>query len=435
MFNWMDRFFGLQENDTTVRHEMTAGLIGFFTVVYIIAVNALILSEAGMPLEAAIVATIVASVFGCLLMGFWGNAPILLVPGMGINALFSYTMVQSMGLSWQEALAVVFVSGVIFVTVAFTRFAKMLSAAVPHSLKEAITVGLGLFLMLIGLEKGGIVERGTSSILALGSLADAHVLATVLTVIIAVVLFIRNVPGNFLITIVVGTIIAALFGLIDFGSMNESSINATEAFAVFGALSFGNILSTTFWVAVFSLTMVLVFENIGLVHGQVAFIERPEKFSRAFQATSVSAMSSGIFGTSPTVATVESAAGMTAGGRTGLTSITAGLLFLVASFFIPVIKLIPDSAIAPILIIIGFLMLQNIKNLDMKDMTESFPALLIVALIPFTYSIADGIAIGFIMYPILKIAVGRAREVSPTLYVIAGLFLANFIFHYLGLRI
>ncbi|AIY06721.1 guanine-hypoxanthine permease [Planococcus sp. PAMC 21323] len=432
MFNWMDRFFGLQENDTTVRREMTAGLIGFFTVVYIIAVNALILSEAGMPLEAAIVATIVASVFGCLLMGFWGNAPILLVPGMGINALFSYTMVQSMGLSWQEALAVVFVSGVIFVTVAFTRFAKMLSAAVPHSLKEAITVGLGLFLMLIGLEKGGIVERGTSSILALGSLADAHVLATVLTIIIAVVLFIRNVPGNFLITIVVGTIIAALFGLIDFGSMNESSINATEAFAVFGALSFGNILSTTFWVAVFSLTMVLVFENIGLVHGQVAFIERPEKFSRAFQATSVSAMTSGIFGTSPTVATVESAAGMTAGGRTGLTSITAGLLFLVASFFIPVIKLIPDSAIAPILIIIGFLMLQNIKNLDMKDMTESFPALLIVALIPFTYSIADGIAIGFIMYPILKIAVGRAREVSPTLYVIAGLFLANFIFHYLG---
>ena len=432
MFNWMDRYFGLQENDTTVKREMTAGLVGFFTVVYIIAVNSLILSEAGMPLEAAIVATIAASVFGCLIMGFWGNVPILLVPGMGINALFSYTMVQSMGLSWQEALAVVFVSGVIFVAVAFTRFAKMLSAAVPHSLKEAITVGLGLFLMLIGLEKGGIVERGTSSILALGSLAEAQVLATVLTFLIAIVLFIRNVPGNFLITIVAGTAIASFFGLIDFSGLNESSITAAEAFEVFGALSFGNILSMTFWVAVFSLTMVLVFENIGLVHGQVAFIERPEKFGRAFQATSVSAMTSGIFGTSPTVATVESAAGMTAGGRTGLTTITAGLLFLVASFFIPVIKLIPDSAIAPILIIIGGLMLQNIKNLDMKDMTESFPALLIVALIPFTYSIADGIAFGFILYPILKIATGRGREVSPTLFVIAGLFLANFVFHYLS---
>ncbi|MDN3436872.1 NCS2 family permease [Planococcus sp. APC 3900] len=432
MFNWMDRYFGLQESGTTVKREMTAGLVGFFTVVYIIAVNSLILSEAGMPIEAAIVATIAASVFGCLIMGFWGNAPILLVPGMGINALFSYTMVQSMGLSWQEALAVVFVSGIIFVAVAFTRFAKLLSAAVPHSLKEAITVGLGLFLMLIGLEKGGIVERGTSSILALGSLAEAQVLATVLTFLIAIVLFIRNVPGNFLITIVAGTAIASFFGLIDFSGLNESSITAAEAFEVFGALSFGNILSMTFWVAVFSLTMVLVFENIGLVHGQVAFIERPEKFGRAFQATSVSAMTSGIFGTSPTVATVESAAGMTAGGRTGLTTITAGLLFLVASFFIPVIKLIPDSAIAPILIIIGGLMLQNIKNLDLADMTESFPALLIVALIPFTYSIADGIAFGFILYPILKIATGRWREVSPTLFVIAGLFLANFVFHYVS---
>ena len=253
-----------------------------------------------------------------------------------------------------------------------------------------------------------------------------------LTFLIAIVLFIRNVPGNFLITIVAGTAIASFFGLIDFSGLNESSITAAEAFEVFGALSFGNILSMTFWVAVFSLTMVLVFENIGLVHGQVAFIERPEKFGRAFQATSVSAMTSGIFGTSPTVATVESAAGMTAGGRTGLTTITAGLLFLVASFFIPVIKLIPDSAIAPILIIIGGLMLQNIKNLDLADMTESFPALLIVALIPFTYSIADGIAFGFILYPILKIATGRWREVSPTLFVIAGLFLANFVFHYVS---
>ena len=432
MLNWMDRFFGLQTNETTLKREMTAGLTGFFTVVYIIAVNSLILSEAGMPLEAAIVATIVASVFGCLVMGFWGNAPILLVPGMGINALFSYTMVQSMGLSWQEALAVVFVSGAIFVVVAFTRFAKLLSAAVPHSLKEAITVGLGLFLMLIGLEKGGIVERGTSSILALGSLGEAEVLATVLTFLVAIILFIRNVPGNFLITIVAGTVIASFFGLIDISQMGEASINATEAFAAFGAMSFDNILSMTFWIAVFSLTMVLVFENIGLVHGQVAFIERSEKFGRAFQATSVSAMTSGVFGTSPTVATVESAAGMAAGGRTGLTSITAGLLFLVSAFFIPVIKLIPDSAIAPILIIIGSLMLQNIRNLDMTDMTESFPALLIIALIPFTYSIADGIGIGFILYPILKIATGKWREVSVPLYIIAGLFLANFIFHVIG---
>ncbi|RNF39706.1 NCS2 family permease [Planococcus salinus] len=432
MFNWIDRFFGLQQNETTMKREVTAGMIGFFTVVYIVVVNSLILSESGMPVEAAIVATIGASVFGCLLMGFWGNVPILLIPGMGINALFSYTLVQSLGLSWQEALAVVFVSGVIFVAVAFTRFSGIISAAVPHSLKEAITVGLGLFLMLVGLEKGGIVEKGASAILALGSLGEAQVLATVLTFLVAIVLFIRNVPGNFLITIAVGTLIASLFGLIDFNQTDGGSLTASEAFGVFGAMSFGSLVSMTFWVAVFSLTMVLVFENIGLVHGQMAFIGRPERYGRAFQATSIAAMASGVFGTSPTVASVESTSGMVAGGRTGLPAVTAGLLFGLSAFFIPLIKLIPDSAIAPILIIIGSLMLQNIRNLDLQDMSESFPALLIIALIPFTYSIADGIAIGFILYPILKIAVGKWREVSVTLYVIASLFLVNFVFHVIG---
>ena len=290
MLNWIDQFFGLQENGTSFKREVMAGLIGFFTVVYIIAVNSLILSEAGMPLEAAIIATIAASVFGCLLMGFWGNAPIMLVPGMGINALFSYTMVQSMGLSWQEALAVVFVSGLIFVVIAFTRFSNMLSMAVPHSLKEAITVGLGLFLMLIGLEKGGIIEKGSSSILALGSIGEPQVLATILTFLVAIILFIRNVPGNFLITIIVGTIIASLFGLIEVNQESAATFSSADAFSVLGALSFDSILSLTFWVAVFSLTMVIVFENIGLVHGQVSFINRPERFKKAFQATSISSM-------------------------------------------------------------------------------------------------------------------------------------------------
>lgn len=393
MNKWFNRLFQLNSNGTTVKREVMAGAIGFFTIVYIIAVNSLILSEAGIPLEAAIFATIITSVVGCLIMGFWANVPILLVPGMGINALFSYTMVQSMGLSWQEALAVVFISGLIFVFVAFSRFAQTLSESIPHSLKEAITVGLGLFLMLIGLEKGGIVEKGTNSIIALGELGDPQVLATILTFLLAIILFMRNVPGNFLITVVAGTLIAWAFGLIDVQKTDEKSFALTDYMEIFGAMSFDNLLSVTFWIAVFSLTMVLVFENIGLVHGHVGFINRPEQFKRAFQANSVSALLSGIFGTSPTVATVESAASMAAGGRTGLTAVTTGMLFVLSAFFIPVIKLIPNSAIAPILIIIGGLMLQNIRNLDLKDMSESFPAIFIIAMIPFTYSIADGIAI------------------------------------------
>ncbi|WP_088034506.1 NCS2 family permease [Evansella clarkii] len=432
MKKWMKDPFEIHSSSTSVKQEMMAGTIGFFTIVYIIAVNSLILSEAGIPLEAAIIATIVTSVVGCLLMGLWANAPIILVPGMGINALFSYTMVHSMGLSWQEALAVVFVSGLIFMFVAFTSFAKKLSSVIPNSLKEAITVGLGLFLMLIGLEMGGIVQKGTDSIITLGEFSDPFVLAAVITFLIAIVLFMRNVPGNFLITIVLGTLIAAGFGLIDFQQADSETVRAADYMAVFGAMSFESLFSFVFWIAVFSLTLVLVFENIGLVHGHVSFINKPDKFSRAFQANSVSAMLSGVFGTSPTVSTVETAAGMAAGGRTGLTAVTTGMLFAVSVFFIPLIKLIPNSAIAPILIIIGGLMLQNIRNIDMKDMSESFPAIIIIAMIPFTYSIADGIAIGFILYPIIKVAIGRAREVSLSLYVIAVLFIFNFIFHFVG---
>lgn len=429
MKNYISEFFKLKESEATFKGEFFAGLIGFFTVVYIVAVNSLILSEAGIPLEAAIIATILTSVVGCFLMGFLGNVPILLVPGMGINALFSYTIVQSMGLSWQEALAVVFVSGLLFMLIAFTKLAAIVSKSIPNSLKESLTVGLGLFLMLIGLEKGGIVEKGSNSIIALGSFSDLHVLATVITLIISIILFLRNVKGNFLITILVGTMISWMFGLIEPGSTGEF-VQLKDYWNVFGSMSFENIISIPFWIAVFSLSMVLVFENIGLVSSHVQYVGKSERFKRAFQANSISVLLSGVFGSSPTVATVESTASMTAGGKTGLTSITTALLFICSAFFIPVIKMIPNSAIAPILIIIGGLMLQNIRHLDLKDMSESFPSIFIIAMIPFTYSIADGMAIGFILYPILKIALGKAKEVSLPLYFISSLFLINFVLQY-----
>ncbi|CAI9394764.1 NCS2 family permease [Niallia sp. Sow4_A1] len=430
MKDYIFSFFKLKENQTTFKSEIFAGIIGFFTVVYIVVVNSLILAEAGIPLEAAIIATILTSVVGCFLMGFYGNVPILLVPGMGINALFSYTIVHSMALTWQEALAVVFISGILFMIVAFTKLAKIVSDSIPVSLKESITVGLGLFLMLIGLEKGGLVVRGTNSIIALGSFSDLHVLATVLTFLISIILFLRNVKGNFLITIVVGTLIAASFGIIDVNSGKSQSLHLQEYKNVFGHMSFDKLISIPFWIAVFSLTMVLIFENIGLVNNHVQSIDRPDRFTKAFRANSISVFLSSFFGTSPTVATVESSASMTAGGRTGLTAVTTGLLFLCSAFFIPVIKLIPDSAIAPILIIIGGLMLQNIRNLDLRDLSESFPSFFIIAMIPFTYSIADGMAIGFILYPILKIALGKAKDVSLPLYFISSLFLINFVLQY-----
>ncbi|MFD1849302.1 NCS2 family permease [Oceanobacillus bengalensis] len=432
MFQKYINKFGVYDKGSTIKKEVLAGVISFFTIVYIIVVNSSILADAGIPAEAAIWATILTSFVGCLLMGFGANVPLILVPGMGVNAMFTYTFVHSMGLTWQEALAVVFISGILFIIIAFTKLSGILATAIPSSLKHAISVGLGLFLALIGLEKSGMIIRGDYSLISLGNIGSPEVLAFLITLATAVVLFLRNVPGSFLITIFLGAIIAWMFGLIDISQLGVFEISMGDYSEVIGAMSFERIMSMTFWIAIFSLTMVLVFENIGLISGQVNQAEQPDKYTPAFRVGAISTMLSGFFGSSPTVSTVEGSAGITAGGRTGITSIVTGMLFLLSVFFIPFIKLIPDSAIAPILVIIGGLMLQDIKNIDLQDLSEGFPAFLIIIMIPFSYSIADGIAFGFIVYPLAKLAVGKANQVSVPLYIIAGLFLLNFMLHGMG---
>ncbi|MCD1163060.1 NCS2 family permease [Peribacillus frigoritolerans] len=428
----LETFFHFSDYGTNGKREILAGVVSYFTIVYILIVNSLILSEAGIPINAAVIATILLSAFSCVMIGLWANVPILLVPGMGVNALFAYTMVQGMGLSWQSALGAVFISGVIFVIIAFTKYSKIISDSIPISIKEAISVGLGLFLMLIGLEKGGIITRGSSSIVALGDLSDPAVCATVLTFLLAITLFIKNVPGNFMITILAGSLIAYWFGTVQLSEIHFSGINTASYGDLFFSLSFLEANRIEFWISVFAMTMVLVFENIGLVHGHVDSINRQGAYKKSLQATSVSVLFSGLFGSSPTVATVETAAGIASGGRTGFTSVVTGVLFILSLLFIPVIKVIPDSAIAPILIIIGILMLGNIKKLDFSDLTESIPAIMIITIIPFTYSIADGMAFGFILYPFLKLVTGKGREVSAPMYVSAGMFIVYFIIGMIG---
>ncbi|MFT4413000.1 NCS2 family permease [Fredinandcohnia humi] len=421
-------FFNVNEHGSTIKKEILAGIVSFFTIVYIIAVNSSILAETGMPIEGATWATILISFIGCIIMGVWAKSPMILVPGMGVNAMFAYTFVQSMGLSWQEALAVVFVSGALFVIIAFTRFSRILESAVPDSLKHAISVGLGLFLSLIGLEKSGIIIKGDHSLISLGNLGSSEVIVSLITLIIGIILFLRKVPANFFITIFTGTFIAWLFGLTE-RTTGGFDLSLSGYGVVFGAMSFDRFTSLPFWIATFSLTMVLVFEHIGLVSGQVTLLKQPEKYTPAFRASAITTMLSGIFGSSPTVSTVESASGITAGGRTGHTAITTGMLFLLSILFIPYVKLIPSSAIAPVLIIVGGLMLQNIKHINLQDLTEGLPAFFIIIMIPFSYSIADGIAFGFIAYPLAKLVVGKAKQVSLPLYIIAGLFLLNFVLH------
>lgn len=426
----MERFFKLKQYDTTIAKEISAGLISFITVAYIIIVNATILAVAGIPMEAGIIATILASFLGCLILGLWSNTPLLLIPGMGLNAMFTYTIVQSGGFTWQEALATVFVSGLIFVVIAFTPMAKIITSSIPNSLKEAITIGIGILLILIGFENAGIITRSEHTLLAIGDFSSPTVLITFVGLIITILLFIKNIPGNLLLSIIITSFLSIWLGGAPIEGISLSLPSFDEYFSVFGQISWAQAGNIVFWLTSISFAMVIVFENIGLIHGHTKMLNRPESSKKSLQATSVSVLSAGIFGTSPTVASVEAAAGITAGGRTGLTSIVTGFMFLISILFIPVIKVVPPSAVSPILILIGLLMLQNIVNISMNDLTESFPALLIIVLIPLTYSIADGMAIGFILYPIIKLLMGKGKEIHPALYMIAILFISNFVIQY-----
>jgi AGZA family xanthine/uracil permease-like MFS transporter len=420
------RSLGLTTQDDW-KKEWIAGMVSYFSVVYIVMVNATILHDAGMPLKAAMVGTLLTSFTGCLLMAFGGKSPIIVVPGMGINAFFTYTLVHSMKLTWQEALAVVTVTGILFAIVAFTSLYRIISEAIPVNLQHGITVGIGLFLTFIGLQKSGIVIAHQTTFVAIGHFTDPSVIVSCVTLLLGMVLFVRGVQGGLLITMLTGTGLSYLLGAGLTTSRAESGHALQEYGEVFAALSWHSIGSSIFWIAVFLMLLIVVFENIGLVASQTTIIGRPEKFKGSLRALSVSNIFAGIFGTSPVVAAAESSAGIAAGGRTGLTSLVSAGLFGATFFFIPLLTWIPDSAIAPILIIIGGLMVQNVQEMNFSDLAEAFPAFLIMVMIPFTYSIVDGMAFGFIAYPIVKLAQKKGKEVSPVLYGICLLFIANFV--------
>lgn len=416
-----------------MRRELLAGVVSFFAIVYIVIVNASILADAGIPHKAGIIATVLASAVGCFIMGWWGKSPIILVPGMGINAMFTYTLVHGMGLTWQQALAVVFVSGICFTIISFTSLAEQLRAAIPESLQEAISVGIGLMLVLIGLQKGGVIVSDPSTIISLQSFSEPGVWVTFATLTLTCILFMRKVPGHLLIAIIFGTLLAYMTGLTPSGMAESTCTEGTQGFSwslygeVFGQLTFQNISVMTMGIAVFSLSLVIVFENVGLINAHLNMCGRPERFQRAMQANALSVVTCGIFGTSPTVATVETAAGISAGGRTGWTAIVTGCLFLATLVALPLLTFVPDQAVAPILIFIGGLMMPAVKKVRFEPMSEGLPAFFIIAFIPLMHSIVDGIAIGFVSYALFQAAVGKAREVKPLFYVISALFAVHFI--------
>lgn len=413
----------------SLRTEIVAGLIGYLTTVYIVVVNGSILNEAGISLESGMIATILISFLGTFLMGLFAKLPLILIPGMGINALFAYSIVEGTDLTFEQGLAVVLVAGLIFLLTAFSKLGILLKEAIPESLKHGITVGLGFFLILIGLEKSGLVVNGENTILAFGDFTSPAVLVSLLTLFLAIFLFVRDVPANFLVTMIAGTILASLFGVLESGS---SALHIDPKEIIF-LPSFSAIGDVSFWLAVFPLAIILVFENMGLLNGQLQMLKREKSYDKAYKVTAFSTVASAFLGTSPTVSAAENAAVIASKGRSGVAAVTAGLLFLATLFLIPFITIIPNTALSPILIIVGFLMVQNIRHIRVSELSESLPALLIVAMIPFTYSIADGMAFGFIAYPIVMIATGKRKELSLPLLIIAALFLFDFIMKMVGI--
>lgn len=407
-----------------VKREITAGITGFFAISYIIIVNPMILADAGIPVNLSVFATILSSVAGCLIMGFWANAPIILTPGMGVNAFFTYTIVVNMGLPWQQALAISILASVLYMLVAFTKLGTVLSAAIPASLKTGITVGIGLFLVEIGLEKASLIQPGKASLIELASLTNPNVLLFLFGLFVNLMLFIKKVNGGFLIGIAVTAIAGILFGIRGSESAHVSLSNFTGYGAIVGKGDFSHLLSLPFLLAVFSMSMILIFESMGMLEG---ILPDKRNFKRTFEGSAATSLISGILGTSPTVAAAESAAGIESGGRTGIMAVTAGILFALSLFFTPLLGYIPQAAIAPIIFITGAIMMQQLKDLHFDDFSSWFPAFLIIVLIPFTSSISTGLSFGFVAWPVLKILEGKAKTLHPVMILLGAVFLINLI--------
>ncbi|CAI2564822.1 Nucleobase transporter PlAzg2 [Apilactobacillus kunkeei] len=404
--------------------EVLGGITGFFAISYILVVNPMILADAGMDVHQTVFATIISSVIGCFIMGFYANSPVVITPGMGVNAFFTYTMVLNMGLSYQEALTVSLVSTITFALIAFSRFTDILQGGIPDSLKSAITAGIGLFLVEIGLQKAGLIQQGKNSLLTIGSFKNPSLLLAIFGLILTIVLYIKKVKGNFFIGIVITTIVGIVFHIHDSGVKTTHLIDILQYHKSLFDFSFKNLWTTPFIMASFSMTMILVFESMGLNAG---ILPDMKKFKKTFRTVSITGIISSILGTSPTVSAAESVAGFQLGARTGIMSITAGIMFLLSTFFISFLDLVPQAAIAPVIIITGALMLSNLKAIDMDDFAEWFPAFLIVVLIPLTGSISIGLAFGFVAYPIVKIFNGQIKSISTINYILSGLFLINLI--------
>ncbi len=428
----IEKLFKLTENKTNVRKELVAGLITFLTMSYVLVVNPNILGSTGMDKAALFTTTALATIIGTLLMALLANLPIAQGPGMGLNNFFAFTVVLTMGYTWQFALTAVFIEGLIFIILTFFNVRELIVQSIPQTLKDAIPVGIGLFITLIGMQNAGIIVGNPNTLVSLGNLANHNVWIALIGLIVTGILYAKNVHGSILIGIIVATISGFIFGEVH--TPQGSFISLPPSIApIFCKFEWSHILSFDMLIVVFTFLFVNLFDTVGTLIGvasKAGFIDKDGNFPQVRKALFADALGTtfgAILGTSTITSYVESASGVASGGRTGLTAVSTAFMFFISLFLAPVFLMVPASATAPALIIVGLFMISAVVKINFEDMTEALPAFLTIVMMPFAYSIAQGIVFGFLSYVFLKVFTGQAKKVSITVFVIAALFMVKMV--------
>ena len=427
----LKKLFGFNPEKTTVKTEIIAGITTFLTMSYILAVNPAMFGELeGMPAGAVFTSTALAAIVGCLAMAFWGKLPFGLAPGMGLNAFFVYSVCLGMGYPWQFALTAVFLEGIIFIVLTLTNVREAIVNAIPENLRYAIGGGIGLFIAFIGLQSGGLIVGNDATLVALGDITSGPALLALIGIIITGVMYVMNVPAAILLGIVITMIIGIPLGVTEFKGIVSHPQSIEPIFCKF---QFDNIFSLDMLVVVFTFLFIDLFDTVGTLVGVCTKANMIDKngniyrIKEAFMADSIATTAGAMLGTSTTTTYVESATGISQGGRSGLTAFAVAVCFAVALFFSPLFLSIPAAATTPALVIVGLLMLEPIVRIPFGNYSESIPAFICIIIMPLSYSISNGIMLGMISYVVLNVLCGKFKNITPVMYILTVLFVFKFI--------
>ena len=426
----LNKLFGFDPTQTTIRKEIVAGITTFLTMSYILAVNPSMFSELDMPGGAVFTSTALAAIIGCLAMAFYGKLPFGLAPGMGLNAFFVYSVCLGMGYSWQFALTAILLEGFVFILLTVTNVREAIVNAIPLSLRNAISAGIGLFIAFIGLESAGVVVANDSTLVTLGDITGGSALLALIGLVITGFMFMRNTPGAILIGILTTMLIGIPMGVTEF----KGVVSHPESIApIFCQFELDQIFTLDMVVVVFTFLFIDMFDTVGTLVGVCTKANLVDdkgnikRIKQAFMADAIATTAGALLGASTTTTYVESAAGVAQGGRSGLTALAVAGCFAVALFFSPLFLSIPAAATAPALIIVGLLMLESIVKIPFDDFTESLPAYVCIIMMPMTYSISNGILLGMIAYVLMNVVSGNYKKITPAMYILAVLFMLKFV--------